>query len=149
MLKFNEDIFIRQPVREVFSYATDLPNTVRWQGGVLEAEQTSEGPFGAGATYRLVNQFYGQRIESEGMVSEYELDRRCVFKLTEGPVTGETRYLFQSSEGGTIFTASGELELMILRFAGWILGRKAKEQVRKDLATLKQILENGGGLVRA
>jgi hypothetical protein len=149
MLKFNEKIHIRQPVGEVFAYATDLSNTVQWQGGVVEAEQTSAGPFGIGSTYRIVNQFYGQKIESEGVVSEYEPDRICVFQFTSGPVTGKTRYLFGSADGGTIFTASGELEHSILRFAGWIIGRKAKEQARNDLAKLKQILENGGSPARA
>jgi len=143
MLRFNESVHIQQPVDRVFSFATDLNNNLEWQTDVLEVELTSGGSMGPGATYRCVNEFLGQRIETEGVVSEYEHGKKCSFTLTSGPVTGQSSFFFEPIQDGTRFTTTGELNLNMFRFAGWLIGRMAKEKIRNDLAKLKTILENG------
>jgi uncharacterized membrane protein len=143
MLKFNESVHIQQPVQRVFSYATDLTNNMQWQSDILGAEQTSEGPFGLGATYRCINRFMGQEIETEGVISEYDPEKKCSFKFTSGPVTGESRFFFESAAEGTKFTAAGELSIDLFRLAGFLFSRMARKQIKGDLSKLKQILENG------
>ena len=145
MLKFRESVIIQQPIETVFTYTTDLNNNTQWQTDVLEVKQTSDGPFGPGATYRCVNKFLGKRIEANGVVSEYEPERKCSFKFTSGPVTGESSYIFEPVSDGTQFTTTGELTLSLFRLAGWIVNRMVREQIKNDLQRLKQVLENGHG----
>ncbi len=145
MVRFKESIHIRQTVESVFSYATDLSNNIQWQSDVLDVQQTSEGPFGLGATYRCVNRFLGKKIETEGMISEYAPERRCSFRFTSGPVTGESTFLFEPAKNGTKFTTVGEVDIGLFRMAGFIIRRAARAQIKNDLIKLKQVLENGNG----
>jgi uncharacterized protein YndB with AHSA1/START domain len=145
MLKFNESVHIQQPVQRVFSYTTDLSNNLQWQSDMLGAEQTSKGPFGLGATYRCVNRFMGQVIETEGVISEYDPEKKCSFKFTSGPVTGESSFFFESVADGTQFTTTGEVSIDLFRLADFFFRRMARKQIKKNLSKLKQVLENGNG----
>ena len=142
-MKFEESVIIEQPLDVVFSFATDLGNNYLWQTDILEVEQTSNGPFGLGATYRCVNTFMGKRIETEGVVARFEPESKCTFQFLSGPATGQSSYLFEYTDGGTKFTATGEINLNVLSIGKWIVNHFVKEQIRKDLKKLKQILENG------
>jgi hypothetical protein len=142
MIKIDDSIYIETPVRRVFEFATSVENTVLWQSDVIASEQTSEGPVGKGATYRVTNRFLGQLLDAEGVVSEFIPDEICSFQFTSGPVSGESSYVFQSVNGGTRFTARGRLEIKIFKLAGFLLNRKARKQVRHDLEKLKRLLEN-------
>lgn len=145
MMRFNESIHIRRPVQNVFSFTTDLNNNIRWQSDVMVAQQTSEGPFGVGATYRCVNRFMGKEIETEGVISEYAPEKKCSFKFTSGPVTGESSFIFEPVKDGTKFTTIGELDIGIFRLAGFLIRHAAKAQIKNDLQKLKSVLENGNG----
>jgi uncharacterized membrane protein len=141
MITIEDSIYIDRPVRQVFSYATDLNKNAHWQTDVIHTEQTSSGPFGEGATYRMVNRFLGQRLETEGVISNFVPDQRCTYQLLTGPVRGRNSFLFEPVNGGTRFTTRGVLELQGLKLAGFLVRRKARQQVRNDLQKLKRILE--------
>jgi len=142
MIDIEDSIYIDRPVRRVFSYATDLDKNRHWQTDVESAEQTSDGPFGQGATYRLVNRFMGRRFETEGEIADYVPNERCTFRIVSGPVRGEHSFVFESVNGGTRLTLRGLLDLKSMKAAGFLVRRKARQQVRKDLQTLKQRLES-------
>lgn len=142
MINIEDSIYIDRPVKQVFSYATDLDKNRHWQSDVLHTELTSKGPFGQGATYRLVNHFMGQRLEIEGVVSEFVPNRRCTYQVLSGPIRGKNSFVFEPVNGGTWFTTRGLLELKTLKMAGFLVRRKARQQVRNDLQKLKHILEN-------
>ncbi len=108
-------------------------------------EMTSGGQFGQGSTYRCVNRFLGQRIETEGLITEYEPDRRCSIRITTGPVIGTSRLCFEAVDGGTRFTTTGELDLTYFRLAKLLVKRKIRKQLINDMGKLKAILENGTG----
>ena len=141
MIDIEDSVVIKQPVDRVFKFATDLNNNAKWQSDILVAEQTSDGRFGLGATYRCVNRFLGKEIESEGVISDFEPDKKCSFKFTSDSVTGENSYLFQPVNGYTKFTTVGKIKLNQFKLAGMLVGRIAKQQVRKDLKKLKRVLE--------
>ncbi|MBU0986232.1 MAG: SRPBCC family protein [Proteobacteria bacterium] len=143
MTKFESSIIIRKPVEKVFGFATNLDNNTQWQTDILEARQTSKGPFGLGATYRCVNKFLGRRIETEGFIKEYEPDRHCSYNIISGVITGETRFTFEPVESGTRFTTSGEVDLGFFKLLKSVVVRKALRQLENDLKKLKYILENG------
>jgi hypothetical protein len=144
-MKFQETIDIEQPVETVFTFTTEIDNNHLWQTDILEAKQTSEGDFGLGATYRCVNEFLGRRIETEGVISEFEPEKKCTFKFLSGDVTGESTYIFEPSEGGTRFTTLGDLNMNLFSLGKWLISHFAKSQIKADLKRLKQILENGCG----
>jgi len=142
MIDIEDSIYIDRPVSQVFSYATDLDKNRQWQTDVEVTEQTSAGPFGKGATYRLVNRFMGQRLEMEGVISEYVPNQRCTYRILSGPVRGENSFHFESVNGGTQLTTRGMLELKTMKVAGFLVRRKARRQVKNDLQKLKSILES-------
>jgi uncharacterized membrane protein len=62
MAKVEASVVVNRPVEEVFTFMRDIKNWLKWQSGMLEAEQSSEGPVGVGTTYQGVNQFLGRRM---------------------------------------------------------------------------------------
>jgi len=142
-MKFENSVMINQPVQQVFEYVTDFTNNAAWQTDILEMEITSEGRFGRGTTYRCVNRFMGTSLETEGSVTEFEPDRRCRIRITSGIVTGTSSLDFEAVEGGTRFTASGDLDLGFFKLARLLVKRKINQQLKKDMLNLKLILENG------
>jgi len=143
MIQIQESIFIRQPVERVFGYVTDPDNNAIWQSGILETAVTSRGAFGIGSTYSCVNRFLGIRFESAGEIIEYEPNRLCTYLFTSGSVSGKTQFSFLPQNRGTLLTTSGRLELKHLKLAGFLVNRKARQQVQNDLKKLKMIMENG------
>lgn len=143
MINIEDSVVIDQPVEKVFAFATNLEKNMYWQTDVIVSEQTSEGPFGRGATYRVVNRFMGQFFDSEGIISEYVPNEICTYRFTAGPVAGESRFTFEAVRGGTRFVTRSNIELKNLKVLGFVVKRKARHQVRNDLQKLKKILENG------
>jgi len=143
IMNFENSVRISRPVNKVFEYVTDFSNNARWQTDILEMEVTSGGQFGQGSTYRCVNRFMGQRIETEGLITAYEPDRRCSIRITAGPVIGTSSLCFEAVNGGTVFTTTGELDLTYFRLARLLVKRKINKQLINDMDKLKAILENG------
>lgn len=143
MIKLEDNVIIHQSPETVFAYTTDIKNNPSWQTDILEIEQISEGSFGPGAIYRCVNRFMGQCFETEATVSEYIPTQRCSYKINAGSISGENSFIYEPvNGGGTKFTTRARLQLGLYAFAGRLFKRKAKEQIKKDLNTLKSILEN-------
>jgi hypothetical protein len=58
-------------------------------------------------------------------------------------VTGTSSLDFETVEGGTRFTASGDLDLAYFKLARLLVKRKIHQQLKGDMRNLKAILENG------
>jgi uncharacterized membrane protein len=142
-MKFENSVTINQPVNKVFDFVTNLKNNPQWQTDILELEITSEGRIGQGSTYRCVNRFMGQRIETAGVIVDYVPDRVCSFRIMSGSVTGESNFFFETYNGATKFTTTAELDLQFFKFGQLIVKRKIKNQLKTDMLRLKKILENG------
>lgn len=142
IMKFENSVVIHHPIRKVFEFVTNFNNNALWQTGILTMDITSEGQFGHGSTYYCVNRFMGKRIETEGLITAYEPDRRCCIRITSGNVTGTSSLYFEAVGGGTRFTAAGELDLAYFRLARLLVKRKIRQQLKNDMDKLKDILEN-------
>jgi len=143
MIKFENSVIIKQPVKQVFDFVTNPVNNAQWQTDILELEITSAGRFKQGSTYRCVNRFMGQRIETEGVITDYVPDRTCAYRITSGSVTGESNFYFEAVNGATKFTASAILDLRFFKFGRIFVKRKIYKQLKHDMLQLKKILENG------
>lgn len=142
-MKFENSIVIHQPVKRVFDFVTDLNNNAKWQTDILELEATSEGHLELGSTYRCVNRFLGQRIETEGVITDFIPERVCAFRINSGQVTGESSYSFEALNGSTKLTTKADLDLKFFKLGQLLIRRKIKRQLENDMRKLKKILENG------
>ncbi len=142
-MKFENSVVIDRPVKRVFDFVTDLSNNAKWQTDILELEVTSEGRFELGSTYRCVNLFLGQRIETEGVITDYVPESVCAFRINSGQVTGESSYIFESVNGATRFTTRADLDVKFFKLGTLLIRRKIKRQLKNDMLKLKKILENG------
>lgn len=145
MIAIEEDVTIARPVDGVFAFVTDIRNNPLWQTDVILSEKTSEGPWGEGTTYRLVNRFMGRRLDSTGIISQYIPNRICSYRFVSGSVDGESSFIFEPVSGGTRLITRGVIGLKFLNSVEFLARRRARRQVRNDLLKLKEILENGGG----
>ena len=140
-MKFENSVLINRPVETVFDYVTDVRNNAHWQSGVISIDPTSDQPAGLGSTFRCVNRFLGLRLETETIVTAYQHPLKCAFKITSGMVSGESSFLFAAVNGATKFTTVGELNLDYFKLANYLVARRARLQLIRDMKTLKQILE--------
>lgn len=144
-MKFTNSVLIRQPVEKVFEFVAHIENNAKWQSDILEMAMTSPGLLQTGSTYRCVNRFMGQRIETEGLVTDFVADKRYSIRITSGDVCGESTLFFESFDGGTRLTAVGHLDLVHFKLAAVVVRHKIKKQLKKDIRRLKKILEDGTG----
>ena len=142
MVKVEGTVVINRPIEEVFAFLTNPDNSSLWQGMVLEAKQTSEGPVGVGTTGQVVGQFLGRRMESTWEVTEFELNRKATLKTTSGPIPYMNSATLEPVEEGTKVTLVAEYEVGgYFKLAEPILARMAQRQAETDYANLKDLVE--------
>jgi uncharacterized membrane protein len=89
MTIIEESVDIMQPANKVFAYITDIENLPKWESNAMEAEQTSQGSTGVGATRRGVDRVLGQKIPWTSRSPSMSLTR------------GVARWLLQRVRGWT------------------------------------------------
>jgi carbon monoxide dehydrogenase subunit G len=143
MINVQVSIVINRPLKEVFSFLSNLENNMKWRSGMIKAEKISEGSIGVGTTYRMINNFFGRRVEGEAVVTEYELNRKYATMNKSGlPV--KTQRMFESVEGGTRVTFSVETELGgIFKLVEPLMASIGKRRLGADAAAVKKLIETG------
>jgi len=146
MIKIKLTIVINKPVDQVWNFLTDFQNTPKWDIGVLETRQTSQGPAGLGTTFQNIGPFLGRNSVREFKVTEYVPNKKVTVKLitsTRLIKKAEVSYIFEPAPGGTRLTSIGSLELALLfRLIQPILFQRAKKDSQGDLSNLKRLLES-------
>ena len=142
MARIQESVEIKYPVDKVFAYAVDEKAWPKWHPDMLEAEQTSSGQIGVGATFRGANRVMGRRTEWISKVTEYELDKVWVENITSGSMQFEERLLFDPVEGGTKLTVVSEMKVGgLLKLLSPMVASTMRKQIRGSLSNLKSVLE--------
>jgi uncharacterized protein YndB with AHSA1/START domain len=111
MTIIEESVDIMQPANKVFAYITDIENLPKWESNAMEAEQTSQGSTGVGATRRGVDRVLGQKIPWTSKITEYESDKRCCEVVTSKSSRMDVRLTFESINIGTRFTQVYDMEV--------------------------------------
>ncbi len=143
MVKIEHSVVINRPIEEVFAYVTQPENTPKWQSGMLESKQISEGPMGVGTIFTEVRQMMGQKMDQTMEVSAYEPNRKWSFKSIKATVPHEAHLTFEAVEGGTrINLTSLGRPRGLFKLAAPIIGRKLKKEFVADFENLKQFLES-------
>ncbi len=145
MLKVEQSILIKKPVEQVWNFLTDFQNTPKWDIGVSETRQTSQGPAGLGTTFQNIGPFLGRESVREYKVTELEPDKKVTVKLITPAKfiqNAEVSYIFEATQNGTKLSAVGSVEFNgLFRVIQPILRRRAKKDSEGDLANLKRLLE--------
>ena len=76
MVRIEENVEIKRPIGQVFTYVTDAKKWSRWDSALLESEQTSPGQLGIGATLRGDQRIMGRRRVWTAKVTDYEPNRK-------------------------------------------------------------------------
>src|SRR5574341_149821 len=99
---------INAPVEKVFAFVSDFRNNPKWQNGLIESTQASDGPTQVGTKVKDVRTFLGQKLDSTYEVTEFVPNRKLVFKSTSGPIQFTFTQTFAADSGGTKLGARSE-----------------------------------------
>lgn len=142
MATIKANVIVNRPIDEVFAYVTDVKTWPRWESGLLQAEQTSEGAINVGTTFRGMNQALGQRMEWTSEVTDYTRSKSWGQKIVSKGWSTEESLTFEPFEGSTKLTLASELEMGgFFKLVAPFVGRKMQKQIERNLAKLKDILE--------
>ena len=142
MPKIEVSTVINRPVEEVFAVLSNEENRPKWSSTTIEVKKTSEGPIGAGTTWRGVDNIFGRRMERESIFTEYQPNQKITQKSTSGPVPFEVQFRYEPVDGGTRVIVTAEAQPRgLFKLAGPLLMRIRKRQFARDLANLKAMIE--------
>jgi uncharacterized membrane protein len=135
---------IERPVEEVFRFVVDLTNVPLMDPSVQSVQKTSQGPIGAGSTFRI-----RQRAPHLGKVREASVHyttvkphRKIEFKARVGPNSPTARLTFKRVDGGTRVRFRGEPNPGgPLRVLSPLSTRQGQHMWDKRLTRLKRTLE--------
>ena len=147
MIDFTVHTQIARPPAEVFAYVADPSKLATWQTNTVVAEQLGDGPIAVGTRLREVHSAPGGReLESLVEVSAYEPGAAFGLRMVEGSLPLDAQMTFEPSGGGTLmaFQVVGRLS-GAARLGQPVLRRVLERQFRGYCATLKRVLEEGGG----
>ena len=144
MASFEFSITINRPAADVFKALTDFGSYKKWQTGVIESTILTPGAMGVGSKYRFASEFMGQKIESEGEVTEFDAPNKYAWKSLKGPFPMQEVTTLESTGGATTVKTmvTAELGGFFKLAEGMVVGQ-AKKQFDGDYQKLKEMLEAG------
>lgn len=113
----DRSIVVPGDIAATFDYIADFSNAAEWDPGIETARRTSPGPIAAGATFELIAEFMGRKVETNYELIEHEPPHRVVFRGgTSGFTSTDTITLAKSGEDvqidyGAVFELRGPLRL--------------------------------------
>jgi carbon monoxide dehydrogenase subunit G len=143
--KLTESVEINRPAADIFQYVNDISRTPEWRPGVVIRDLTGE-PLAIGSSWSEVTKFLGREMTVSFEVTAMDQDRQCVMKMDGGTVVGDTTWDFSpGAEGGTTATLSfdGHTSGWMAGLASGLMRNQAAKDMKKDLASLKSLLESG------
>lgn len=146
MITVEKSILINRTPQEVFDFASDPANELKWRADLSASEWTSHGPPGVGATIRQVGRFLGRKSEGTGEVTRWDPPHQFDIKSTSGPIPFETASTIESTENGTLFTATGQASPGgLFKLVQPLIARQFEKLLDTQLAATKRLLEEGQG----
>ena len=136
-------IEIARPRADVAAFAADPGNAVRWYESIESVEWKTSRPLAVGSRMAFVARFLGRRLAYTYEVREHVPGERFVMSTSEGPFPMETTYAWSDAPGGTRMTLRNRGEPSgFANVAAPLMARAMRRANRKDLQTLKELLES-------
>ena len=139
------EITIKRAVEEVFDFVADQRNEPRYNDAMLESEKLTEGPVGAGTSFRAIVGNSGRPVEM--LIEFVEFDRPRFIRETTHMAAMDIRgtLTFQPALEGTRMRWSWELVPHgVYRLMGPVLAQLGSRQEARIWASLKDYLEQPG-----
>lgn len=142
-MRVEESVEINRPVPEVFNYVSDVGNYPEWMAHALGVRQETPGPPQEGDHFVVAIKSVGRRFETPYERTSYEVNRRCTDRAVGGPIPDQRwQSTFQEVPRGTRMTRGVDAEPAgLLKLLEPLQRRAAERQLKKDLQTLKGVLE--------
>ena len=142
MARIEESVEIKHPVDKVFAYTTEAKSWPKWQSIILEAEQTSQGPWRVGTTTKGTSRMMGLSMKWTGKVTEYEPNRKWAKNIVCGSIIIDEHVTYVPVEGRIKFTIVYDMKVggFLKLFSPMVVSSMRKE-TKKSLSNLKSILE--------
>ena len=146
-----ESIEINRPLQEVFDYVSDVGNYPKWMAHALEVRKDTPDLPQQGDRFTLAIKSVGLRFETPYERTSFEPNRQITDRAVGGPVPNQRWVLaFQEVPGGTrlrraVKAEPGGLLKLLEPLQKWA----AERQLRKDLQTLKDLLEARKAMAQA
>ena len=146
MAKIEHTVIINRVVDPVFDYVTNFDNLPKWYTNILESVKTSEKPKGIGTTYKGVIKAMGMNMDWTSKVTDFEENTRVDKTINSGSTVIYEKLLFdETDDGNTEFNMIQDYHCGgLLKLISLILVYSMKQQMKKNLANLKQIMEAEG-----
>ena len=142
-MRIEESVEITRPLEEVFKYVSDVGNYPQWMAHVLEVRKHTPGPQLHSDSFVVAIKSVGRRFETPYERTSYETDRRYTDRAVGGPIPDQRWHsAFQEVPGGTRVTRAVDVESGgLLKLLEPLQKWAAQRQLKKDLQTLKHVLE--------
>jgi uncharacterized membrane protein len=142
-MRVEESIEIDRPLKEVFNYVSDVGNYPEWMAHALEVLKDTAGPPQQSDRFTLAIKSVGRRFETPYERTSYEANRRYTDRAVGGPIPNQRwECIFEEVPDGTRLMRAVEAEPGgLLKVLEPLQKRTVQRQLRKDLKTLKDMLE--------
>lgn len=141
--KAEVSIWIDRPPAEVFRFIANYNNDTHWRLGVARMSQSPADETGIGTITHEEMEFLGRCYVTIAQITDFEPDKRLEWSSIEAttPVSG---WRMVEPEGyGTRFTQAVVAHLQgFYRWLSPVMVGMFKKQMSRDMARLKQILED-------
>ena len=142
--KVDSAVTIARPVEEVFAYVLDLEsNGPAWAPDLESVEKTSEGPVGAGTTFRQVQNLMGKRRDTSLRFTGVETNRKIEAEADLGPIAPRMKLMFEPVDGKSRVTARGDANPKgVFKLLSPLIARQGQRMWDARLAGLRKALES-------
>jgi uncharacterized protein YndB with AHSA1/START domain len=139
-------IEIKRPVEPVYGFFLDLERSiVRTDPTVESVVKTTEGPPGAGTTFRIRQPVMGKVREQTMRVTAVDPNRRIDMEAAFGPVRPQFSLTFEPTADGTRVTFRGDSRpIGPLKFVPFLMDRIGQRNWNRRLRLMKAVLERPG-----
>jgi uncharacterized membrane protein len=136
-------IDVARPRGQVAAYLRDPGNDPSWIGGLRSARLVTDPPVGVGSRVERVASFLGRRIEYLNEITELT-GTRLAMRSVRSPFPMRVTYGFEDAGQATEVSVRVEGDASrAYRLADPVMATLVRRSVRRDLRTLKGVLENG------
>jgi Polyketide cyclase / dehydrase and lipid transport len=145
MIRVNETVVIRAVPAHVWHKISDYAFDAQWRDGLIEMNATPPGPAALGTRVSEVLQRGGRTYVGTTTVDEIEpgVGYRFSGEGPSGRINGSRTVQPGSIRGTTQFTYAFDLQpRLFIRALGPIATRIARSAMKRDLKTLRTILEH-------
>jgi carbon monoxide dehydrogenase subunit G len=147
-ISMDSTVLIERPVEEVFGFVADLTNVASMDPSVKSVQKTSQGPIGAGSTFRIRQKapHLGKVRDASVRYTAVKPNRKIEFKAKVGPNSPTARLTFKRVDGRTRVRFRAESNLGgPLKVLSALSTRQGQHMWDKRLTRLKRTLESPKG----